>query len=389
MLDWPPFQGVRFKSSDTYLGLLRILLAICVFCAHSRSLAHLRWLGGDLAVELFFVISGFYMQLILSTRYTRSTLGKSWVISFYKARYLRLLPIYLLGSVLVIGTALLQPGTAPLSIWREVWALPKTAGNSLFQNFLCFTDATMLFQDMTMFFAVHDGVIHWSGNFWDSTISLANALTIPPAWSLGIELSFYLIAPYVLGLRSRWLLIGAGCGLAAKMTALEALRLGDPWTFRFFPFELGYFFLGALAFRYRQALHRFVPANSERYFVYPFVICLVAVRLPVPIPTLVYPVILACALPFLFRMTSGLKADRLLGELSYPFYILHVFCLYLAAELTRRWFLTEDLMAWIGLSLTLVLSAVVLTLEMRLIEPWRARFAEPPVPVRSDLVTHR
>jgi peptidoglycan/LPS O-acetylase OafA/YrhL len=91
----------------------------------------------------------------------------------------------------------------------------------------------MLFQDATIFFSVRDGVVHWSANFWDSKIPLGDALTIPPGWSLGIELSFYLIAPRVLGQRSRWLLIGAACGLAIKMIALEALHLGDPWTFRF------------------------------------------------------------------------------------------------------------------------------------------------------------
>jgi peptidoglycan/LPS O-acetylase OafA/YrhL len=359
------------------LGLLRLLLAICVFCAHSRSLAHLRWLGGDLAVELFFVVSGFYMQLVLSTRYTKRNLGSGWLLQFYKARYFRLLPIYALGSFLMVGAALLRPEMAPLSVWREIGALPNSIGNLLFKNFLCFTNSTMLFQDVTMFFAVHDGVVHWSGNFWDSKILLANGLTVPPAWSLGIELSFYLIAPYLLRWRSRWLLIGACCGLTIKVMALKALQLGDPWTFRFFPFELGYFFLGALAFRYRQLLDRVVPARVERYFVYPFVIGLAAVRLPVPVPALVYPMALACALPFLFRMTSKLKLDRLLGELSYPFYILHIFCIFLAAEMTRNWRFAEECTAWIGLSLTLILSVIALALEMRLIEPWRARFAEP------------
>ena len=146
------------------MGLLRILLAICVFCGHSRSLAHLRWLGGDVAVELFFVISGFYMQLVLSSRYTKSKLGRTWVLRFYQARYFRLLPIYLLASALVIGAALQRPGMAPISLWREIWDLPATAGNHLFQGFLTFTNATMLFQDVTMFFAVHGGVVHWTAN---------------------------------------------------------------------------------------------------------------------------------------------------------------------------------------------------------------------------------
>jgi peptidoglycan/LPS O-acetylase OafA/YrhL len=235
------------------LGLLRILLAICVLSGHSgRPLGHLRWLEGDLAVELFFVISGFYMQLVLSTRYTKAKLGESWVSQFYKARYLRLLPTYLVWSVIVAVAGLVLPTSTPYSVWRYVWDLPNTVGNFLFKGFLCFTNTTMFFQDVTMYFAVHNGQVHWSNNFRNSDVLLYRGLTIPPAWSLGIELSFYLIAPYLLKLRSRWLLIGSCSCLAAKVITIEALRLGDPWSYRFFPFELGYFLLGALAFRFRH-----------------------------------------------------------------------------------------------------------------------------------------
>lgn len=228
-----------FESRGRFLGLLRILLAVCVLCTHSQALANLRWLGGDLAVELFFVISGFYMQLILSTRYTEAKLGSAWLSQFYKARYFRLLPTYLLGSSIVVAAGLFQRSLAPLSIWRYIWGLPGAAGNFLFKIFLCLTNTTILFQDVTMFFSAHGGLIHWSANFRNSDAPLWQGLTIPPAWSLGIELDFYFIAPYLLKLRSRWLLIGCCSCLAAKEITVKGLHLGDPWTYRFFPFESG------------------------------------------------------------------------------------------------------------------------------------------------------
>lgn len=361
------------------MGLLRILLAICVLSGHSqRPLANLRWLDATLAVEIFFVISGFYMQLVLSTRYTKAKLGKAWVSQFYKARYLRLLPTYLTWSLIVAAAGLVLPTSTPYSIWRYVWALPHTAGNLLFKIFFCFTNATMFFQDVTMFFAVHNGQIHWSSNFRNSDALLYRGLTVPPAWSLGIELSFYLIAPYLLRLRSRWLVMGSCLGLAAKVIAVKAMHLGDPWTYRFFPFELGYFLLGALAFRYRHSLDGILPQHIAKYCVYPFVIVVAAVQAPIPLPTLVYPIALACILPLLFRTTSGLKTDRMIGELSYPFYIFHYFLIGCARFIAGRWFhSSEALVAWIGLSLTLPLSAVALALETRFIEPWRARLATP------------
>lgn len=375
----PSHPRYVFEGKDYTLGLLRILLAICVLAGHAGPLAHLRWLNGQLAVDLFFVISGFYMQLVLSTRYTKAKLGKTWVFQFYKARYFRLLPTYLLWSLIVALAGLVLPTSTPYTIWRYVWALPDTAGNLLFKIFLCFTNTTIFFQDITMFLAVHNGQVHWSSNFWKSDALLYRGLTVPPAWTLGIELSFYLIAPYVLRLRSRWLLIGACLSLAAKVIAVRALHLGDPWTARFFPFELGYFLLGALAFRYRHSLDGIVPGHIARYCVYPLVFVFVAVRIPVPLPTLVYPITLASVLPLLFRTTSGLKTDRLIGELSYPFYIFHYFLIGCARFIAGHWLHgSESSVAWIGLTLTLPLSAVALALETRFIEPWRARLAAPP-----------
>jgi hypothetical protein len=49
---------------------------------------------------------------------------------------------------------------------------------------------------------------------------------------------------------------------------------------------------------------------------------------------------------------------------------------FLGALVTRHWFLAQDLMAWIGLSITLILSVIVLSLETYFIEPWRVRYAE-------------
>jgi peptidoglycan/LPS O-acetylase OafA/YrhL len=317
------------------------------------------------------------MQLVLSTRYTKAKLGKAWVSQFYKARYFRLLPLYLLGSLLVVGAALLRPSLAPLPVWSYLRALPDTPGNLLFKAFLCLTNATILFQDAIMFFAAHSGQIHWSADFWNSEAPLWQGLAIPQAWSLGIELSFYLIAPYLLNLRSRWLILGSCCSLAVKLIAMQTLHLGDPWTYRFFPFELGYFLLGSLAFRYRSWLDRLVPGRIGKYCVYPLAIGIAAFRVPGHLATLAYPLALACVLPFMFRMTSGLKADRLVGELSYPFYIFHLFAITLARGVTQHWWHgPESSTAWVGLGLTLVLSAIGLALEVRFIEPWRVRLAE-------------
>lgn len=337
------------------------------------------------------------MQLVLSTRYTEAKLGRARRAQFYKARYFRLLPIYLLGSVLVVGAALLGQNSAPLPIWNYVRGRPSTLGNLLFKAFLAFTNVTILFQDVTMFLGAHKGQIEWSANFQRSEAPLRQGLAIPQAWSLGVELSFYLIAPYVLNLRSRWLILGSCCSLAVKVITISTLHLGDPWTYRFFPFEVGYFLLGSLAFRHRSLfdLERLVPERIGKYCAYPLAIGFAAVRVPVLFATLAYPIALAFVLPFMFRMTSGLRADRLIGELSYPFYIFHMLAITVAGGISRHWLHgPESSVAWIALGLTLALSATGLALEARLVEPWRVRLAQRrhqlPVPaLRDDVIGTR
>jgi peptidoglycan/LPS O-acetylase OafA/YrhL len=333
-----------------------------------------------LAVELFFVISGFYMQMVLANKYTKKALGKRWISQFYIARYFRLFPTYICVFILVVVAALIKPTLSPLPIWNIAWSLPNTLGNLSFKLFLLITNFTMLFQDFTMFLSVQGGNVELSGNFRDSSAPLWEGLAIPQAWSLGIELSFYIIAPFLLNLRSQWLIIGLCCSLIFKVILVSTLHLQDPWTYRFFPFEVGYFLLGAMAFRSRTYWSHIVSVPTRKYlvyFVYPIVVAITVCSFPIPIAYVWYPLVLACLLPFIFQATSNLKFDRLIGELSYPFYISHVFSIVLAGAVVKYFLHTsEHSIAWIGLGLTLCFAATGLILETILIEPWRAQIAE-------------
>ena len=50
------------------MGLLRFILAASVVLAHSGDFFGFKFTGGLIAVETFFIISGFYMALILDTK---------------------------------------------------------------------------------------------------------------------------------------------------------------------------------------------------------------------------------------------------------------------------------------------------------------------------------
>jgi len=73
------------------IGILRLFLAFCVIAGHSQ-MTVFGVLGPNWsvwAVQIFFVISGFYMALILNTSYR--TLP---VKSFYFSRAVRIYPTY-------------------------------------------------------------------------------------------------------------------------------------------------------------------------------------------------------------------------------------------------------------------------------------------------------
>jgi peptidoglycan/LPS O-acetylase OafA/YrhL len=61
------------------LGVLRILLALSVLLWHVPG-SHLRLLNAQVVVLLFFVISGFYMALVIDEKYAPS--GPGWIRRF-------------------------------------------------------------------------------------------------------------------------------------------------------------------------------------------------------------------------------------------------------------------------------------------------------------------
>ena len=72
------------------MGLIRTLLALSVVLAHVDLGTGPRLVGGVLAVQMFYLISGFLISFVLveTSNYTS-------VRSFYVNRMLRLFPIYL------------------------------------------------------------------------------------------------------------------------------------------------------------------------------------------------------------------------------------------------------------------------------------------------------
>lgn len=280
--------------------------------------------GGVEAVEIFFMISGFYMALILNEKYTGS--GSFYV--FITNRILRIFPVYWVVLLVTLFICILgyfvQGKGGRLESFLHY--APEINGYllamSVLSNFLIIGQDWLLLLDI-------------DGSQWQFARRLdltepaiaTDFLIVPQAWTLGIELTFYLMAPFLVRFRS-WLIMALLVGtLALRIYFKNAGMWEDPWSYRFFPFELGFFLLGCLGYK---AYHHLKNANLGYFPMLAFFVVILFVVCYQFIPgfevkRLFLYMVIAILLPFVFVFTKNNKFDRGLGELSYPVYLVHVF----------------------------------------------------------------
>ena len=153
---------------------------------------------------------------------------------------------------------------------------------------------------------------------------------MPQAWTLGVELSFYLLAPLILPRRR--LVIALLLASLALRAALVVVGVGttDPWTYRFFPTELALFLAGALSQQWLTPLYARLGERRTRQAgsaaAAGMALCVLVFAL-LPMRALHTALLLGLTvamLPLLFRFQSNHRWDRRVGELSYPIYICHL-----------------------------------------------------------------
>ena len=203
------------------MGLLRTFYALSVVLYHAWP-ATFVFVGGQNAVQCFlhnFRISDFLHHR--RTAHATAALG-----AFYLSRYLRLYPIYILVAGLSLAALLAVHEKSFLHVYQ---ASPASA-----VALLVFSNLFLFGQDWVMFCAIQNHALVLVTNFNHSEVLLYQGQIIHPSWTLGIELSFYAIAPFVLP--RRWLVFSL---LAASLLLrLVFIHLGfgtrDPWSYRFF-----------------------------------------------------------------------------------------------------------------------------------------------------------
>lgn len=299
------------------MGLLRTLLALSVVLDHLGAGATDYLVGGRLAVQLFYVISGFLISYVLiGTDSYQGAVGK-----FYANRLLRLFPVYLAVAAMTLAAHLLNGG----EFFRFYDHLPASA-----EGFLALSNLFIFGQDWLMFFGVRNGSLVFTGSFAHSDMPLYHGLLVPQAWTLGVEMTFYLVAPFVLGSPRRMLALLAASLALRAILIVNGIGTIDPWTYRFFPTELALFLLGALS--HQMLLPRYT-AWTRRYPRLPelgaaALLCYVFVHFSIGIPHTVRDALavtlVVLLLPLAFLFQARYRFDKSVGELSYPIYICHM-----------------------------------------------------------------
>lgn len=199
-------------------GTLRLVLALLVALSHAGVSLRGYHLGVP-AVVVFLLLSGYVVAAMLQPRPP--------LTHFYAERALRLLPAYY--AAFALGVA----------VWLLGVQSPFLQGGARWELWL----AALLIVPLNY------------ATLWPA---LDTFTPVPPAWSLGLEITFYLLAPWLLACRQRM-----GAALVATLALGSAAQLGllpsDPWGYRLLPGNLYIFLTGALLW---QARHTALPCAS-------------------------------------------------------------------------------------------------------------------------------
>jgi peptidoglycan/LPS O-acetylase OafA/YrhL len=321
------------------MGILRTILALAVVVYHSFKIFGLHMCGGQVAVESFYMISGFYMALILNEKYVGIGSYKKFILS----RFYRIFPVYWI----ILSCALLMSVIGYLAFDKAFYL------SRYISNYHCLSFITILYfiaeniivmgQDVLYFLRLDElckPVLTYNVLSYKHTGY--QYLLVPQAWSISIEFMFYLVAPFLVTKHFKWQLAFVVIGIAAKIYFDHVRYLSfDPWTYRFFPFELAFFLAGSLAYKYYKHIED--KSVSTLLGKALLAICVLGVffidelKMEENWRNSLFYVVLVCSLPFLFHAFKNSRIDRYIGELSFSLYICH----HLVVSLCRGWFFSH------------------------------------------------
>lgn len=198
------------------LGTFRLCLALLVALSHvGFSLFGIN--PGPMAVVCFYLLSGYVMTGLIRKHYSRI----STVPHFYLDRAMRLLPHYFVIVCLTL-------------LWFDL--------TDHYTDFITLEPSWIQYLNNVLIVPLNYSMFNHAAEF----------TLIPPAWSLGAEIQFYFILPFILLFSIRKPVIGISLGVF--LCAVFGLIDTGWYGFRLLPGVLFIFLIGSLLFDHRKEI---------------------------------------------------------------------------------------------------------------------------------------
>ncbi|MBX9599207.1 MAG: acyltransferase [Burkholderiales bacterium] len=301
------------------MGLLRLILAISVMIGHSpwynKSYVLVQ---ASVAVEVFYIISGYYMAMVIDYKYQQK------IKAFYTNRIIKIFSIYWFVLLLILCIELIHCIMHhDLKTLIPFISLPFAA-----QVWVLFSNIFILGLDTMMFSTLQNGNIVFVHNFAAYKFAFHNFMWLPQAWSISLELYFYLLIPFLLK-HKKILFLVFFCSLSINVLCFSSGFNSDPWSYRFFFSELWLFLLGSIAYINRESFIRISPCPLcilVLYVIYLLFYYSFYQYNEIGFKIILY-ILTFLSINTLFNLTKNFKVDKIIGETSYPFYLLHLLVL--------------------------------------------------------------
>ena len=304
-------------------GIFRLFLATLVFAHHLSSINI-----GNSAVLAFFFLSGYWVSKMYQEKYC---LAKNPIISFYISRILRIFPIFILSTVLFLFFDFLF-NLNYINYEKLIW----------FPNYVIF--GWHLFEK-------------------------ENAILIP-AWSLNLELVFYLILPLILYFRNYILNI------------LVSFLIFILFIYDYFisPSQIFYgyfifFLLGIYLYKFQINISKFLGILSIILFCTLIIFFLFVDKEINPMiggsnPSIFFInynkffnlLIAFLLIPFAIitlNTKNNSKIDRFFGDMSYPLYLIHWITVIFLSKFSNKDFFERFSYVIIAVIITYIFCALI------------------------------
>ncbi len=293
------------------MGSLRLWLALLISFRHAVQL-QIPYSGSipyastetGFRVALFMMLSGYFIQLSIDRLAGRE---QHWLLAFYLKRFLRIFPSYYVVLAATIAFVLIiHPEHSIILSWYRLGEL-----NPFFwldNLFTLFATSNLVIYVMNL---LHMQV---------APLKPISSLIVVQSWALSIDTFCYAVSPLLLTLKTRPL-----CKIFLGLSLLGYAIHPHGFDKLLIVHQLPVFLYGALMYRF--AVHTRMPSAAHGFAALGVVLLSSILAIIPNLDRTAFLFLLGIdglCLPWIAQLTRSWPIDRLLGDMSYPYFLIHI-----------------------------------------------------------------